>query len=82
MEARDRMIQIMAKLWRRIFPGQEITRTSNFFELGGTSLNAVLFSSSLDTTFIILHHETGIALGLDAIYQYPTLEELADAAVQ
>ena len=72
MEARDRMIQIMAKLWRRIFPGQEITRTSNFFELGGTSLN---FSSSL-------HHETGIALGLDAIYQYPTLEELADAAVQ
>ena len=74
MEARDRMIQIMAKLWRRIFPGQEITRTSNFFELGGTSLNAVLFSS--------LHHETGIALGLDAIYQYPTLEELADAAVQ
>ena len=75
MEARDRMIQIMAKLWRRIFPGQEITRTSNFFELGGTSLNAVLFPSSL-------HHETGIALGLDAIYQYPTLEELADAAVQ
>ena len=50
-------------------------RDRMIFELGGTSLNAVLFSSSL-------HHETGIALGLDAIYQYPTLEELADAAVQ
>ncbi|MBQ9809242.1 MAG: acyl carrier protein [Ruminococcus sp.] len=61
----------LKKIWQGIFPAADIDEDSDFFELGGTSLNAVRLSGDLN-------RETGIVLDIADIYEYSVLSELAE----
>ncbi len=61
----------LKKIWQGIFPAADIDEGSDFFELGGTSLNAVRLSGDLN-------RETGIVLDIADIYEYSVLSELAE----
>ena len=61
----------LKKIWQGIFPTADIDEDSDFFELGGTSLNAVRLSGNFNL-------ETGIVLDIADIYEYSVLSELAE----
>ncbi|OYZ49667.1 MAG: hypothetical protein B7Y15_10045 [Bacteroidetes bacterium 24-39-8] len=67
---RSSMEHIIAKIWASILSKQKVGIRDDFFELGGHSNLAVL-------AMIRLEKETGIRLPIAAIFQSPTVEELA-----
>jgi amino acid adenylation domain-containing protein len=71
---RSSMEQIIAKIWSNILSKQKVGIRDDFFELGGHSNLAVL-------AMIRLEKETGIRLPIAAIFQSPTVEELAKLAL-
>ncbi len=71
---RSSMENIIAKIWSSILSKQKIGIRDDFFELGGHSNLAVL-------AMIRLEKETGIRLPIAAIFQSPTVEELAKLAL-
>jgi acyl carrier protein len=61
---------IVAQLWCEVFSLQNVGRTANFFELGGDSLRAVTLTRLLNERF-------GIQLHVVALFQSPTVHEIA-----
>jgi thioesterase domain-containing protein/acyl carrier protein len=63
--------KIMASLWANLFKGYRIGIHDNFFELGGDSLLAVRLLSEVNKEF-------DKKLSLAAVFQAPTIEQLAN----
>jgi thioesterase domain-containing protein len=67
----------LAKAWMQVLKRDSISRRDNFFEIGGTSLRAVLAMKELE--------QAGIRLAAVHLFMHPTIESLArviDAAAQ
>ncbi|HEX3430367.1 MAG TPA: alpha/beta fold hydrolase [Rhizomicrobium sp.] len=62
--------QTLLDIWRRVLRVAEIGRDDNFFDLGGDSLLAVHL-------FLEIERATGVDLPITAIYDAPTVEEMA-----
>jgi amino acid adenylation domain-containing protein len=60
----------LAGIWTEIFGRDGIDRQSDFFELGGDSLQAAVVTARVHAAF-------GVVLNLDAFARYPTLSALA-----
>lgn len=60
----------LAKVWLRVLDRAEIGVLDNFFSLGGHSLRAIRLCAEINT-------ELGYSLPLRAIFQHPTIAELA-----
>lgn len=56
--------------WQSVFPGQSITRDSDFFELGGDSLQAMRLMADLEN-----HYNRRLPLAL--LFDHPRLKDLA-----
>ncbi|MBS3026577.1 MAG: amino acid adenylation domain-containing protein [Dolichospermum sp. DET50] len=68
---RNELEQQLTKIWEVILGIQPISIKDNFFDLGGHSLLAVRLLAQIEKTF-------SINLPLAAIFQSPTIEELAN----
>lgn len=68
----DNIEGLVISLWEKIFDTKELSGTSNFFMLGGSSLNALQFSS-------MLFESTGKKAPLTMIFENPILGDLAKA---
>lgn len=60
----------LIKLIKALFPGKEVTRHSNFFDLGGNSMLAIRLVSKLEAI-------TGIRTGIRTIFENPSVAALA-----
>ncbi|HEY4112708.1 MAG TPA: thioesterase domain-containing protein [Rhizomicrobium sp.] len=67
---RNAPVERLAAIWRRILHTADVTENSDFFDLGGDSLLAV-------SLFLEIERETGRNLPITAIYDAPTIAELA-----
>jgi enterobactin synthetase component F len=63
----------IADVWGVVVGHRRFDRTSSFFEIGGTSLDAFVVEHSLGEAFSL----DGAALRSGTLYRYPTLAELA-----
>lgn len=65
----------LAEIWSELLDVEHIDSDSDFFELGGHSLlaNKVVYR---------VRQQLGVAIGLDAVFDHPTLRELAAALGQ
>lgn len=65
----------LAQIWSELLQVEHIDSDSDFFELGGHSLlaNKVVYR---------VRQQLGVAIGLDAVFDHPTLRELAAALGQ
>lgn len=61
----------LIELWRSGFPGTEISRTSDFFELGGDSLQAAVLSARI-------HAKWAVEIDMKTFFENPILCRLAD----
>lgn len=61
--------QYIISAFKTIFGVETADANTNFFMLGGTSLNAVKLSA-------MLYHDTGIRLDVQHIFEAPTIQEL------
>jgi acyl carrier protein len=59
------------RVWRGVL-NVEVDSRANFFDLGGTALEAVLVVSRVSTQF-------GVELPLSSVFDYPTVAEFAAA---
>ncbi|MQS10734.1 SDR family NAD(P)-dependent oxidoreductase [Streptomyces kaniharaensis] len=59
------------ELWTGLLGWPEIAHDADFFDLGGNSLTAVELVTRI-------HHEFGVDLDIAALFDYPTLDALAD----
>lgn len=64
-------LDILKQVCKKIFPDIEINNDSDFFELGGTSVDVVKLSSEFNK-------KTGITIDIATVYEYSTLSELAE----
>jgi len=62
--------QVLAAIWRQLLGAPLVARTDDFFALGGSSLSATQLVSRV-------REEVGVELLLRAIFEAPTLGELA-----
>lgn len=60
----------LIELWRSGFPGAEISRTSDFFELGGDSLQAAVLSARI-------HAKWAVEIDMKTFFENPMLCQLA-----
>jgi amino acid adenylation domain-containing protein len=60
------------RVWKEVLRKDMISTTSNFFELGGDSLKSVQITA-------MLYKELGIRLKLSFLFDYPTIQTLAEA---
>ncbi|MCP2731662.1 thioesterase domain-containing protein, partial [Limnofasciculus baicalensis] len=67
---RDELEQQLTQIWSQVLKIQPISINSNFFDLGGHSLLAVQLFSQIEK-------QLNKNLPLAALFQYPTIEELA-----
>ncbi len=65
------LVERLVPIWKRTLRIASIAPDSNFFDLGGDSLLAV-------SLFLEIERETGIDLPITAIYDAPTIAELAE----
>jgi acetoacetyl-CoA synthetase len=70
LDARSDTENLLLEIWRRVLRVPEIDCDSDFFEIGGDSLLAV-------NLFLEIERETGVNLPLTAIYDAPTVGEMA-----
>lgn len=61
----------LAAIWRQILKREQVSVTQNFFDLGGHSLLATQVVNGIQREF-------GIELALRALFDYPSVEKLAD----
>ncbi|WP_111307979.1 non-ribosomal peptide synthetase [Confluentibacter sediminis] len=67
---RNKAEEIVADIWQEALQVEKVDIFSNFFELGGHSLIAVKVMNKLET-------ETGKRLPLSSLFEYSTVEKLA-----
>ncbi|HYH97666.1 non-ribosomal peptide synthetase [Hyalangium sp.] len=67
---RNRVEQVLSNIWREVLGVEAIHLHDNFFELGGHSLLAARVLARL-------RHALGVELPLRAMFEAPTVEELA-----
>jgi len=72
---RDAQERQLAEIWERVLGVQPVGVQDNFFELGGHSLLAVRLSAQIEKAF-------GQELPLAALFQAPTIEQLASVLRQ
>ncbi|WP_148302701.1 non-ribosomal peptide synthetase, partial [Caldalkalibacillus mannanilyticus] len=70
-EAEKKLVEI----WQEILGVQKISIKENFFDLGGHSLRATTLVSRL-------HKEMSVEVSLRSIFQFPTVEKLAEVITQ
>jgi phthiocerol/phenolphthiocerol synthesis type-I polyketide synthase E len=63
--------KLLAKIWHNLLGTDQIKRSDNFFDLGGSSLIAVSLFADIDKIF-------KIKFPLATLYEAPTIEELAN----
>ncbi|WP_339373139.1 condensation domain-containing protein, partial [Paenibacillus elgii] len=70
--ARTPMEEQLAQIWKKVLGLPKVGVKDNFFEIGGHSLRA--------TTLVAhLHKELDIEMPLREVFQYPTIEQMAEA---
>ena len=62
---------LLTKIWCRHFSLDEINRNDDFFNIGGTSLQAIQVFSEIE-------EETGIDLPISVLIEAPTIGELVE----
>ncbi len=62
---------LVAKIWSDLLPIENIDKSANFFELGGHSLIAI-------KVVIRIENETGIRLPMSSLFEYSSIEKLAN----
>ena len=67
---RDELEAAIARLWREVLGGGEVSVTDNFFEIGGNSLVAVQLIA-------LIRREFGVRLPMRNLFEYPTVEGAA-----
>jgi Thioesterase domain/AMP-binding enzyme C-terminal domain/AMP-binding enzyme len=65
--------RMIARVWAGIVGHNRFSRTSSFFEIGGTSLNVFSVVHQLRTVLLLDRH----ALGAAAMYRFPAVGDLA-----
>jgi len=68
---RNNIELVLAQIWSNILNINLIGVTNNFFELGGNSLSAIRLIAEIQK-------QLGKNLPLSILFQYPTIEEIAD----
>ncbi len=63
--------EIILTIWRELLGLKSIHLSDNFFEIGGHSLIAIRF-------IIKLENELGIKLPMSSLFEYPTIQKLAE----
>src|SRR5690606_8318049 len=63
--------KILNEIWEEIFHGNTISPNSNFFYLGGSSLDATRMLS-------MIQNRLSMSLKVEEIYEHPTLLSLID----
>jgi len=63
--------EMLRLLWSELL-GQDVDGASDFFDLGGDSLAAVALTGKI-------RDELGVEIGLGTVFDFPTLDELAEA---
>ncbi|MBK7729925.1 MAG: acyl carrier protein [Gammaproteobacteria bacterium] len=66
----DRREQALADIWTRILKEASLDPDSRFFQVGGSSLDAMEMQSQVEQVF-------GVPVSLDCIFDDPTLAEFA-----
>ncbi|WP_051775464.1 non-ribosomal peptide synthetase [Paenibacillus tyrfis] len=70
--ARTPMEERLEQIWKKVLGLPKVGVKDNFFEIGGHSLRA--------TTLVAhLHKELDIEMSLREVFQYPTIEQMAEA---
>jgi acyl carrier protein len=67
---RNELEAAIARLWREVLGGEEISVTDNFFEIGGNSLVAVQLIA-------LVRREFGVRLPMRSLFEHPTVEGAA-----
>ncbi|WP_010503429.1 non-ribosomal peptide synthetase, partial [Paenibacillus elgii] len=68
---RTRVEAQLEQIWKDVLGPQSISVKDNFFDIGGHSLRA--------TTLVTkMHKEMGIGMPLREVFQYPTIEQMAE----
>jgi arthrofactin-type cyclic lipopeptide synthetase C len=62
----------LAEIWERLLGVKDIGREDGFFDLGGHSLHGLQLISDI-------RERLGVRLGLAAMFEFPTLREMAEA---
>jgi phthiocerol/phenolphthiocerol synthesis type-I polyketide synthase E len=61
----------LRRVWIALLGHDTIESDADFFDLGGNSLTAVELTSRIRAEF-------GVRIGIDAVFDYPTLDGLAE----
>ena len=67
--------EAIATIWRTVLKRPTVGRHDNFFDIGGHSLSAMQIMSRLRDL-------CGVEMGLDILFQHPTIAELATAILE
>lgn len=71
MEPRDEVERIIQGIWKEVFGLERIGVKDNFFEIGGHSLKGIQVINGI-------HKALNVKIGVENIFQYPTIAELAE----
>jgi amino acid adenylation domain-containing protein len=63
--------QVLAGIWQELLRVERVGRHDNFFELGGHSLQGIKLIAKVS-------EQLGVRLSAIAVFQYPTIQEMAD----
>lgn len=66
--------QDLIRIWMEVFETREVDATSDFFQLGGTSLLATVLLGRISA-------DLGVDLSAEALFTTPSIRELAAAIV-
>ncbi|MFL1673005.1 phosphopantetheine-binding protein, partial [Paenibacillus dendritiformis] len=61
----------LVQIWHEVLRHQNIGITDNFFDIGGHSLRAMALVAKI-------HKEMGAEIPLREVFQYPTIEQMAE----
>jgi amino acid adenylation domain-containing protein len=72
IKARNKIEEILVSIWQRLLKLEfnEISINSNFFEIGGNSINAIKLKSAI-------HKEFNVELKLNEVFKNPSIEQLS-----
>ncbi|HEY0172161.1 MAG TPA: amino acid adenylation domain-containing protein, partial [Pyrinomonadaceae bacterium] len=70
-EPRGEMEKVLAGMWEQVLGVARVSRTANFFDLGGNSLRAMQLMSRVRETL-------GVSVALRTVFECPTVAELAE----
>jgi hypothetical protein len=70
LNLKDGIEKVLASIWTRVLGVRPIGRSDNFFDLGGSSLKAVL-------ALAMINRELGQSLSVVHLFEFPTIQLLA-----